>query len=75
MTATNAEVARTALEQVCARGDMALAPSCYAEAFADHFANSEYHGLDGVRQTTALYRASSTTWGSRWSTRSPKMTA
>ena len=57
MTAPNAEVARTALEQVCARGDMELAPSCYAEDFADHFANAEYHGLDGVRQSTALYRA------------------
>ena len=53
----NRDVARTALEQVCARGDMALAPSCYAEDFADHFASAEYHGLDGVRRSTALYRA------------------
>jgi predicted ester cyclase len=59
MTATpaNRDVARTALEQVCARGDMVLAPSCYAEDFADHFANAEYHGLEGVRRSTALYRA------------------
>jgi predicted ester cyclase len=56
-TPTNREVARTALEQVCARGDMELAPSCYAEDFADHFANTGYHGLEGVRQSTALYRA------------------
>ena len=35
---------------------MALAPSCYAEDFADHFANAEYHGLDGVRRSTELYR-------------------
>jgi predicted ester cyclase len=53
----NRETTRTAIEQVCARGDMALAPSCYAEDFADYFANSEYHGLDGVRQSTELYRA------------------
>jgi predicted ester cyclase len=53
----NAQVARTAIEQVCARGDMDLAPSCYAEDFADHFANAEYHGLEGVRQSTDLYRA------------------
>jgi predicted ester cyclase len=52
----NREVARTAIEQVCARGDMDLAPSCYAEDFADYFASSEYHGLDGVRKSTELYR-------------------
>jgi hypothetical protein len=34
--ATNREVTRTALEQVCSRGDMSLAPRCYAEDFADH---------------------------------------
>jgi predicted ester cyclase len=57
VSAENAQVARTALEQVCARGDMDLAASCYAEDFADHFANAEYHGLDGVRESTELYRA------------------
>ena len=57
MSIDNAQVARTAIEQVCARGDMDLAPSCYAEDFADHFANAEYHGLEGVRQSTDLYRA------------------
>jgi predicted ester cyclase len=53
----NREVARTALEQVCSRGDMALAPQCYAEDFADHVGSFEYHGLAGVEQSTALYRA------------------
>jgi hypothetical protein len=53
----NRDVARAALEQVCAWGDMALAPSCYAEDFVDHFASAEYHGLEGVRRSTALYRA------------------
>jgi predicted ester cyclase len=53
----NREVARTALEQVCARGDMTLAPRCYAEDFADHVGSLEYHGLEGVRRSTALYRA------------------
>ena len=53
----NRETTRTAIEQVCARGDMALAPTCYAEDFADYFANSEYHGLEGVRKSTELYRA------------------
>jgi predicted ester cyclase len=53
----NREVARTALEQVCSRGDMTLAPECYAEDFADHVGSLEYHGLAGVERSTALYRA------------------
>jgi predicted ester cyclase len=56
-TATHREVTRTALEQVCARGDMELAPSCYAEDFADHVGRLEYRGLDGVRKSTTFYRA------------------
>ena len=53
---TNREIARTALERVCARGDMVLARECYAEDFADHVGPLEYRGLDGVRRSTALYR-------------------
>jgi predicted ester cyclase len=56
-TENNREVARTALEQVCARGDMELAPSCYAEDFQDHVGRLEYLGLEGVERSTALYRA------------------
>jgi predicted ester cyclase len=57
-TAThNRDVARTALEQVCSRGDMALAAECYSESFADHVGSLEYHGLDGVRRSTSFYRA------------------
>jgi predicted ester cyclase len=55
-SAENREVARTALEQVCARGDMALAPRCYAEDFVDHVGRVEYRGLEGVRRSTGLYR-------------------
>lgn len=40
----NREVARTALEEVCARGDMELAPQCYAEDFADHVGSLERPG-------------------------------
>ena len=54
---TNREVARTALEQVCAHGDMALATRCYAEDFADHVGRLEYRWLEGVRRSTARYRA------------------
>jgi predicted ester cyclase len=55
--AANREVTRTALEQVCARGDMTLAPGCYHEDFADHVGRLDYHGLEGVRRSTALYQA------------------
>ena len=53
----NREVARKALELVCASGDIALARECYADDFADHVGSLEYVGLDGVRRSTALYRA------------------
>jgi predicted ester cyclase len=55
--AANREVTRTAVEQVCARGDMTLAPACYHEDFADHVGRLDYHGLEGVRRSTALYQA------------------
>jgi len=54
--AGNRDVARTALERVCARADMALAPQCYAEDFVDHVGRVEYRGLEGVRRSTELYR-------------------
>jgi predicted ester cyclase len=53
----NRTVARVALEQVCAHADMELAPTCYAEDFADHVNGLDYEGLEGVRRSTALYRA------------------
>lgn len=53
----NRDVARTTLEQVCARGDMALAPSCYAENFDGHVNGVDYRGREGVRLSTAVYRA------------------
>jgi predicted ester cyclase len=56
-TTTHRDISRTALEQVCSRGDMTLAPRCYAQDFADHVGRLEYHGLDGVRRSTAFYRA------------------
>jgi predicted ester cyclase len=55
--AENREVVRTAIEQVCARGDMQLAPSCYAEDFVDRVGRFEYRGLEGVKRSTSLYRA------------------
>ena len=39
---SNRQVASTALEQVCSRGDMTLAHQCYAEDFADYVGSLEY---------------------------------
>jgi predicted ester cyclase len=54
---TEADVARTALEQVCARGDMELAMETYAPSFVDHVNATELHGHEGIRRSTGLYRA------------------
>jgi predicted ester cyclase len=56
-TTGNRDVARTALEQVCARGDMRLAGDSYAPDFTDHIGSLRFHGLDAIRRSTALYRA------------------
>jgi hypothetical protein len=50
-------VARTALEQVCARGDLELAQECYAPGFVDHVNARDLHGHEGIRRSTGLYRA------------------
>jgi predicted ester cyclase len=52
----DATVARTALEQVCARGDLELAEECYAPDFVDHVNALDFHGHDGIRRSTDLYR-------------------
>src|SRR5947209_20071499 len=53
----NREVARRAIEEVCARGDYAKAPQFYSERFHDHVNSLEYHGLEGVRESVELYRS------------------
>jgi predicted ester cyclase len=57
MTGADAAVARKALEQVCARGDLGLARECYAPDFVDHVNAMDLHGHEGVRKSTDLYRA------------------
>jgi predicted ester cyclase len=57
MTGADATVARTALEQVCARGDLELARECYAPDFVDHVNAVDLHGHEGIRRSTGLYRA------------------
>jgi predicted ester cyclase len=53
----DAAVARKALEQVCARGDLDLAQECYAADFVDHVNALDLHGHEGIRRSTDLYRA------------------
>jgi predicted ester cyclase len=49
--------ARTALEQVCARGDLNRARELYAHGFVDHVNALEFRGQDGIARSVALYRA------------------
>jgi predicted ester cyclase len=49
--------ARTALEQVCARGDLERARELYAHDFIDHVNALEFRGQDGITRSVALYRA------------------
>ena len=51
------DVARRALEEVCARGDFAKAEQFYDPAFRDHVNSLEFQGLEGVRQSVGMYRA------------------
>ena len=53
---SQADVARNALEKVCARGDMELARACYATDFVDHVNAVDLHGHEGIRKSTDLYR-------------------
>jgi predicted ester cyclase len=53
----DATVARKALEQVCARGDLDLAQECYAANFVDHVNALDLYGHEGIRRSTDLYRA------------------
>jgi predicted ester cyclase len=50
-------LARKALEQVCARGDLELARECYAPDFVDHINATDLHGHEGIQRSTRLYRA------------------
>ena len=53
----DATIARKALEQACARGDLTLAQECYAADFIDHVNALDLHGHEGIRRSTDLYRA------------------
>jgi predicted ester cyclase len=49
--------ARTALEQVCARGDLDRARELYATDFLDHVNALEFRGKEGIARSVAMYRA------------------
>jgi predicted ester cyclase len=49
--------ARTALEQVCARGDLERARELYADDFVDHVNALEFRGQEGIARSVAMYRA------------------
>jgi predicted ester cyclase len=60
MTAVEQEhkdIARRAIEEVCARGDFAKAERYYSPHFRDRVNDLEYHGLEGVRQSVTMYRS------------------
>ena len=49
--------ARTALEEVCARGDLERAKELYAPDFVDHVNALEFRGQQGIARSVSMYRA------------------
>jgi predicted ester cyclase len=50
------ELARGALESVCAGGDAAAAEGVYSRSFHDHVNGRDYVGHEGIRRSLALYQ-------------------
>jgi ketosteroid isomerase-like protein len=50
------ELARDALERVCAGSDPTAAVGIYSPAFRDHVNGRNYLGHEGIRQSLALYQ-------------------
>jgi predicted ester cyclase len=51
------QIARRALEEVCSGRELDAAAELYDAGFIDHVNELEFHGLEGVRQSVALYLA------------------
>jgi predicted ester cyclase len=51
------DIARRAIEEVCARGDFEKAKQYYSPHFRDRVNDLEYHGLEGVRKSVTMYRS------------------
>jgi predicted ester cyclase len=45
------------LEDVCSGRDLTSIEDVYSARFVDHVNSFEYHGIDGARQSVALYRS------------------
>jgi predicted ester cyclase len=56
MANDHATIARDALEQVCSGKRLADVGDYYSPEFVDHVNASEYHGLEGARQSVGLYQ-------------------
>jgi predicted ester cyclase len=52
----HATIARDALEQVCSGKRLADVGEYYSPGFVDHVNATEYHGLEGARQSVRLYQ-------------------
>jgi len=48
--------AREAIEQVCTGVNPAAAGEYYDPGYVDHVNSLEYHGIDGIRESVALYQ-------------------
>jgi predicted ester cyclase len=51
------DIARRALEEVCARGDFEAAASLYSARFIDHVNDRDFHGQAGIRRSVGIYRS------------------
>ena len=51
----SAELARRAIEDACSRNDLELAQRFYSPQFRDHVNNLEFEGIQGIRDSLALY--------------------
>ena len=51
----HADLARRAIEDVCSRGDMEAAQRFYAPDFRDHVNRLKFEGVEGLRDSLALY--------------------
>jgi predicted ester cyclase len=50
------ELARDALERVCAGSDLSAAEGVYSLSFRDHVNGRDYAGHEGIRRSLALYQ-------------------
>ena len=52
----NALAARRAIEEVCSGRNLAAVSDYYSPRFVDHVNSMQFHGIEGARQSVALYQ-------------------